>query len=586
MIFWASHYKYLLLLLLLLVNLINDIYNEITQWHKNIFKLPSGKAAKSFITIEIRDFSYFYVITELTFWLEHFNKNSEYQYIALKVYFILPSLLLQKLSKKSKSKDHCRKLEERMNAWKEGRIRDLVREGRNIQQKITTSNQQSSEDKDKIFVKLMLQGKVNAALKLLSTDYDNGVHQINDDVINQLQQKHPIPRPIDDNILLHGPIDRILPSYFDSIDEGTISKAARLTKGAAGPSQLDADLYRHILTSTKYKKENKALREQIAILAREIASEIIDPNSLESYTSCRLIPLNKNPGVRPIGVGEVLRRIVGKSIAWVLKDDIQEAAGPLQTATGLQGGAEAAIHSMKIIFEQEDTEAVILIDASNAFNSLNRQVALHNVQVLCPNFSTVLINTYRIPSKMIVLSSKDILSTEGTTQGDNLAMSFCAIDTIPLLNTLQITSSNVNHVCLADDVTGAGSLKDLRNWWDTIISQGSKIGYYVNETKSWLIIKNELQLDEAKRIFNTTGIKFTTEGKRHLGATIGSADFRKTYATEKVQEWVKEVEKLSDYAKTQPQAAYAAFCHGEVHKYTYFMRTIPNMENYLKPLDE
>ena len=194
----------------------------------------SGKAAKSFIT-------------ELTFWLDHFNKNSEYQYyIALKVYFILPSLLLQKPSKKSKSKDHCRKLEERMNTWKEGRIRDLVREGRNIQQKITTSNQRSSEDKAKTFAKLMLQGKVNAALKLLSIDYDNGVHQINDDIINQLQQKHPIPRPIDDNILLHGPIDRILPSYFENIDEGTISKAARLTKCAAGPSQLDAYLYRHI----------------------------------------------------------------------------------------------------------------------------------------------------------------------------------------------------------------------------------------------------------------------------------------------------------------------------------------------------
>ena len=259
----------------------------------------------------------------------------------------------------------------------------------------------------------------------------------------------------------------------------------------------------------------------------------------------------------------------------------------MQTATGLQGGAEAAIHSMKIIFEHEDTEAVILVDASNAFNSLNRQAALHNIQILCPKFSTVLINnTYRIPGRMIVLGSKDILSTEGTTQGDNLAMSFYALGTIPLLNMLQISSPNVSNVCLADDITGAGSLVNLKNWWATIISKGSNIGYYVNESKSWLIVKDELKLDEAKRLFNMTGIKFTTEGKRHLGASIGSEDFRKIYATEKVQEWCDEIEKLSEYAKTQPQAAYAAFCHGEVHKYTYFMRTIPNMDNYLKPLDE
>ena len=172
-----------------------------------------------------------------------------------------------------------------MKTWEGGRIDDLVREGRGIQRRIATSNKRSSEDKA-------------AALKLLSTDYDNGVHQISDDVFNQLQQKHPNACPIDDNTLLHGAIDRIIPSYFDSIDEGTIFKSARLTKGAGGPSQLNAYQYCHILTSTKYKKENKELREKIAILARKIASEILDPNSLESFASCRLIPLNKNPGIR------------------------------------------------------------------------------------------------------------------------------------------------------------------------------------------------------------------------------------------------------------------------------------------------
>ena len=37
---------------------------------------------------------------------------------------------------------------------------------------------------------------------------------------------------------------------------------------------------------------------------------------------------------------------MGKAINWILKDNILESAGPLQTATGLKAGAEAAVHSM------------------------------------------------------------------------------------------------------------------------------------------------------------------------------------------------------------------------------------------------
>ena len=105
-------------------------------------------------------------------------------------------------------------------------------------------------------------------------------------------------------------------------------------KGSGGPSLLDAKQWRRILCSKHYKSEGKDLREEIATLAKKISTEILDPNTLESFTANRLIPLNKSPGaeqlqVRPIGVGEVLRRITGKAIAWALSDDIQEAGGSL-----------------------------------------------------------------------------------------------------------------------------------------------------------------------------------------------------------------------------------------------------------------
>ena len=128
-----------------------------------------------------------------------------------------------------------------------------------------------------------------------------------------------------------------------------------------------------MLLRKKFKADSKNLREQIALLARTLASTLVDPHSIDSLTLCTLIPLNKNPGVRSIDTGEVLRRVIGKKINWVLKDDIQDGSGSLQTATGLKAGTEAAIHAMRTIFEDPSTEGVILVHASNPFNSLNQK---------------------------------------------------------------------------------------------------------------------------------------------------------------------------------------------------------------------
>lgn len=55
--------------------------------------------------------------------------------------------------------------------------------------------------------------------------------------------------------------------------------------------------------------------------------------------------------------------------------------------------SEAAVHAIHSIFEEEETDAVLLIDASNAFNALNRAATLHNIRVLCPPIATYAINT-------------------------------------------------------------------------------------------------------------------------------------------------------------------------------------------------
>ena len=105
------------------------------------------------------------------------------------------------------------------------------------------------------------------------------------------------------------------------------------------------------------------------------ASEVSKKGSLEAFLACQLIPLNKSPGIRPIGIREVLRRIMGKTVMMVLKKDVVHSAGALQVCdAGQQAGVESAIHSMVDLFESDTTSAIIQIDATNAFKSKQKSL--------------------------------------------------------------------------------------------------------------------------------------------------------------------------------------------------------------------
>ena len=82
-------------------------------------------------------------------------------------------------------------------------------------------------------------------------------------------------------------------------------------------------------------------------------------------------------------------------------------------------------------------------------------------------------NCYCVPSRLFVLGGVEILSSEGTTQGDPLAMPVYAIGIRPLLEAIKpgtMDTSRVRHVAFADDLGGAGELIHLRNWWDNVVT--------------------------------------------------------------------------------------------------------------------
>ena len=116
--------------------------------------------------------------------------------------------------------------------------------------------------------------------------------------------------------------------------------------------------------------------------------------------------------------------------------------------------------------------------------------------------------------------------------------------------------------------------KQVKQSWDELREAGPPLGYYPNSKKCWLVVKPEKE-GRAKEMFAGTGINITTEGRKHLGAALGSRSYLEQYVGGKVEDWVGEVTRLAEFARSQPQASYAAFTFGLRHRWTYFMRTLP-----------
>ena len=67
----------------------------------------------------------------------------------------------------------------------------------------------------------------------------------------------------------------------------------------------------------------------------------MDPLTIEPILASRLILLDKGNGeVRPIDVGEVIRRIMGKCVSRVGKQDVIDACGATQVCAGHKSGSE------------------------------------------------------------------------------------------------------------------------------------------------------------------------------------------------------------------------------------------------------
>ena len=208
-----------------------------------------------------------------------------------------------------------------------------------------------------------------------------------------MKEKHPEPSQSCPQAFLPS---SNLPTLTDlDITSAHIATAAKRIEGSAGPGGSTATHWQAFLLH--YGTHSAKLRDAVAELARRLSNTIVDWKDIRALMSSHLIALDKSPGVRPIAIGEILRRIICRSIVMTTRTDIADLCGVDQLCSGIKGGIEGAFHAMKEFFEAKRASGwgLLLVDANNAFNSLNRVAAIWNTRIQWPRCARFVFNTYR-----------------------------------------------------------------------------------------------------------------------------------------------------------------------------------------------
>ena len=156
---------------------LEEAYNQIVYWRKNVFMVSTGAAGKNM----------FHEISRL---LNLSTRNTPLKNIVLKAVHVKPALLLQKPGKTLKAKDHLKALEKRVRFWKEENITELVNESKSIQYRLPSTTKKKSqmniEKPSSKFKQLMQKSNVNSTLRLLANDMSNGILQLSDETLQIL----------------------------------------------------------------------------------------------------------------------------------------------------------------------------------------------------------------------------------------------------------------------------------------------------------------------------------------------------------------------------------------------------------------
>ena len=417
-------------------------------------------------------------------------------------------------------------------------------------------------------LRLVQDGQFSRGIQALSSD---GIDQSSASAFKSMQDKHPHADPPT------LPTEEAPPSL--SFDVKRVRNAVLSFKAgtAPGPSGLRAEhLKLALLAPTPARGEG--LASALTKFVNVMASGKLPAGFAPFFCSANLFAARKKDGGhRPIAVGEVLRRLVSKCLAFDSAKKASEILSPLQVGVGVRGGVEAVIHAFRSTLDDNsispDSKWILQLDFSNAFNTISREAVLRETRSLFPELAAWTESTYGRHSHLF-FGKATISSSTGLHQGDPLAPLLYAISKFLICKLLSDVLELLQNVWFLDDGNLMGPLEALQQAYDIVAKEAPKLGLSLNRSKCslWNPVGG-LRTSHDDPLGRGVPV-ITEEGIELLGAPIGSPAFSNQLVTARIEKLRQTLDLLPSLEDSHVEYCLLRSCLS-LPTMSYSMRTCP-----------
>ena len=204
------------------------------------------------------------------------------------------------------------------------------------------------------------------------------------------------------------------------LDERKFSQNLRsFRRGAApGPSGMSAEHLRPVLEAPRVLHSFFRVAESLA--TAQVPQEVVDGLRLGRITALR----KPTGGVRGIVAGDIIRRLVGRTIAQQLGPAVERATSPFQYALSARAGCECVAHALQALCETNPQSTVLSIDGVSTFDLISRGAMMQGLREVKKEALPFVRLFYGQPSTYLWEDDDNIVHSipqgEGGEQGDPL----------------------------------------------------------------------------------------------------------------------------------------------------------------------